>query len=82
MPKNSQNVSVSVRLPTELVARVDACVKNLRLSKNPDISPENIYSGGRSAIVRLLLTIGLETLENGHHRSTRKRGTKSCPLTS
>lgn len=81
MPKNSQNVSVSVRLPAELVARVDACVVNLRLSKNPDISPENIYSGGRSAIVRLLLTIGLETLENGHTRSTRKKGHKSCPLT-
>lgn len=80
MEKNSPNVSVSVRLPAELVARVDACVVNLRLSKNPDLSPENIYSGGRSAIIRLLLTVGLEQLGNGHRLHPRKKGSKSCPL--
>lgn len=81
MSKNHAAVSVSVRLPAELVDRVDACVVNLRLSKNPDVSPENIYSGGRSAIIRLLLTLGLERLENGHSRNPRKKAHKSCPLT-
>lgn len=82
MPPPNHRVSISVRLPRELVNRVDACVLNLRLMKRVDISPEDIHSGGRSAVIRVLLQAGLDSLQNRDPPQRQKRGAKSCPLAS
>jgi len=63
--RNPKPASIHVRLPPDLLRRVQTAQGNIRLSPDQGRTPEDYYHGGFSAIIRLLLTIGLDTFEQG-----------------
>jgi len=62
---NPRLVPIHVRVPEDLMRRLHAARNRIRLSPDQGRTPEDYYHGGISAIVRLLLTMGLDTFERG-----------------
>jgi len=68
-PRDPNNQTLTVRLPDELLRRIDRVAANFALDPTDRRSPFSPTDRRRSSITRLLLTIGLERLE----AQTRKR---------
>jgi len=71
MPQNHRLTPIAVRIPADMLAAIDDVAACLRLPGDLTIPADPCYRRGRSAAIRLLLTVGLRSL-SGRSRKAPK----------
>lgn len=64
MSRRKHTIAVTVRIPRQTVVEIDRCRRRIALSPDNYHSPEDFYTGGRSAVIRLLITLGIRALKH------------------
>lgn len=64
--------SITIRLPNNVIKAIDTAAKKIRLTPHQGMLPEDYYRGGRSAIIRLLLALGLKAFKTRPTRNQKK----------
>jgi len=71
MPDNHRLCPVAVRLPAEMLAAIDDLAACLRLPGDLAIPADPCYRRGRSAAIRLLLSVGLRSLSSRSRKAPK-----------
>lgn len=79
MPETKTLTLLSVRIPREMLDHIDQIYRDKLLFGCQSLTNDDVYCGGRSTVVRLLLGLGLQTLQKRTRRSPRKNRPKPRP---